>query len=136
MFVVLIMVIGFFVTGGTLGANIIGAFDWVQYFWWFVVVLVGILSLAVIFGASVLSADAFKGIRGGALVGTTFGMILSVVIMAYSTGMLWLTYYIQSNIIPTVDSWSDLGNNAHYGIIAYFGLLLASILSRNKIQSK
>lgn len=136
MFVMLLMVIGFFMVGGTLGANLIGAFDIVIYLWWFVVILAGIISVVVILGSAVLGAEAFSNVKGGSLVGSVFGMILSAVIMAYSTAMLWLSYYIVDHIVPTVDNWEGLSSDARNAIIAYGILLFVSIFKSKFVNTK
>lgn len=120
MLLLVLLAIGFFITGGTFGANIIGAFGLIIYAWWVLAILVSIIAIVVILGMTALGADV-KGLstKAGALLGGSVGFIFAMVLCFYTYAMLWLSYYIVENTSPVATNWETIGGDAQNGIIAY-----------------
>lgn len=137
MLILVLLVLGFFITGGTLGANIAGAFGLAIYGWWFVSVIVSLLALVAIVGFTAIGADIAKSVstKTGALIGGSIGMLVAALICLYSYTMLWLSYYIVENVDQNVDNWNDLSSDIRYATIIQVALVVLFTL-KNKFSSK
>mgnify|MGYP003607178239 CR=1 FL=1 len=136
MLLLVLLAIGFFITGGTFGANIIGAFGLVIYAWWGLSILITLIAIVIILGMTALGADV-KGIstKAGALIGGSVGTLLAIVLCFYTYAMLWLSYYIVENTSPVATNWETIGGDAQNGIIAYLAITILFII-RAKFSSK
>lgn len=136
MLLLVLLAIGFFITGGTFGANIIGAFGLVIYAWWALSILITLIAIVIVLGMTAVGADV-KGLstKAGALIGGSIGMVLAIVLCFYSYAMLWLSYFIVENTSPVATNWETIGGDAQNGIIAYLAITILFII-KNKMTSK
>ena len=132
MVLLLLLVIGFFITTGTLGAQVIGAFGLAQYLLWFIAGLTTFISLIVVgilvFMVFTFPKDAVTKILSGAG-GIIFLPILLFLLNGYSYTYLWLSYYITSTTVVTATTWAAIGSG--YAIIAFAGLFLFARYTSN-----
>lgn len=139
----IIGLIGFLVTSGTFGAQIIGAVSLMEYWFWFTSILISIIALILItvfvFGAASLSQDARMGKTGSLLTilgGGTLGTILAAVIVSVQWVSLWLTIWLQKNVNVEATSWETLSQDSRYAVIGLILLIIISILNGIRMKGK
>jgi hypothetical protein len=128
-------VIGFLVTEGTFGAQVIGAASLMEYWLWFTTVLASIFAVVIFLilavGGGAITADSGFGKLAttlGGIGGGLIGALLGLVVVGISLASLWLSNYIQHNVDPTVTEWTALAQNDKYAIVALGVLIVISIL--------
>lgn len=139
MITIALLVIGFLVTGGAFGAQVIGAFSIAQYWLWFIAGLATLIALIVIIGLTFLGGAKAQDEKfsklGTALtagVGGIVGSFIAILMVASSYVQLWLSYYIIDNVPADATSWSELPANITYAIIGFFILVVLSFTRSNK----
>ena len=120
-------------TAGTMGASIIGAFDIVQYWLWFIAIIatlfgVGIVGLTTFWGGTQSSKFGKLGGLLGGFSGGLIGAILGAVVIASSYVQLWLSYYIIENTPIEATSWAELGQDSQMGLIGFAIILVISVI--------
>lgn len=139
MILLVLLAIGFLITGGALGANIIGAFSLVVYGWWVLAGIITVAALFIIFGMTAIGAEIARDnkfkMKGGAILGGSIGLLLASLLCLYTYFMLWLSYFIIEKTDATATTWDTIGADAQTGIIAY-SLITLIFLFKNKFISQ
>jgi len=134
MIIIGLLIIGFLLGSGVLGANIISAFDWAQYGLW----------LGAFFATFVASIIAGVGFIGGGkltneitsnkilntigvIAGGVLGSLVAFLVVINSYLLLWLSYYIMRTVPETATTISDIPELTQFAIVSFFVLLFLSI---------
>lgn len=129
MFLFLLLAIGFFITGSTFGANIIGAFELVIYAYWASSILITLAAIAIVLSMTAIGAKYLKGIltKVGAFIGGSIGMVVAIGLLFFQYAMLWLSYFIVENTSPVATNWENIGETAQNAIVVYLVITVLSI---------
>jgi len=139
----IIGLIGFLVTTGTFGLQIVEAASLMEYWYWFTSIVISIIALILIvifvLGAAGVSQHAklskggsFLAIAGGGLLGT----ILAVIIVSVQWACLWITIWLQENVNQNATDWASLSQDARYAVIGLVILIIISILNGIRMKGK
>lgn len=134
MITTILLVIGFLITGGAFGAQVIGAFSLAQYWLWFIAILASMFALVIIAGLTFLGGTKANDEKFGKLATLLaggaagfIGTLISIFVVASSYFMLWLSYFITYNTPLNATSWSELPTDVTYAIIGFFIVMVLSI---------
>jgi len=130
MFSYFLFVFGFVMEGGTFGANLINAFEWVLVYYYVVativffflaIFLIAISSTSFTIKEKTIAYSIFSGLGG----------ILSLFVLVWILLAKTIIHYID----PAAQSWSDLSTNAQFLIIFWFVLTLI-VYIKNKMRKE
>ena len=126
MIVLAILVIGFLLSEPVFGLQVIGAFDLLQYWLWFVAILIGCVGVLLIGTGGFLGNYLTEQMAAYKTLATTIGGILGTIVAVIIAGIaffnLWLSYYIIDHTPADAKDWAALPDNTQYAIIA-FGIM-------------
>lgn len=118
MLVLILLVIGFLITDGALGAQIIGAFDLAQYLFLIVAAVVSLLSVVILAGSVWKGSELTENKLIGGLLGGGLGSIIVVIMLMFSYTQVWLSYFIIDNIDPSTTELAMLSSDVKIAIAA------------------
>ena len=125
MIAAILFVLGFLLTAGAFGTQVINGFDIMQYWLWFSAVFATIMSLLIIFVASVFGGTVlsqygkFTGAAGGMIGGGIVGVLLSGFILLITYTKLWLSYYIIEHIPTDAENFAAFPQEAQHAIYGF-----------------
>ena len=120
---VLTFIIGFLLTDGTLGTQLINGF----YFIFIYEIIISIIAIAFLVFASISILK--EGV--GKLISAVIGGV-SILLIAYLFVNLFLTYFIYTHINSAATSISDIGSQAQVGIVIFIIVLILNKISSLK----
>ena len=136
---IILAVIGFLLTAGTIGEKIVGSMELLGYLYWLIFGIGIIIFLAVVVMGSIggwaMTSDATSNklaIMLGTISGAGLSSLLGVFILLLTGARLWLTYFIIDNINKSATQLSDLGQDATVGLCALAVLTVIGIFSKTK----
>lgn len=133
MLVLILLVIGFLITDGALGAQIIGAFDLAQYLFLIVAAVVSLLGVIVLAGSVWKGSELTKNKLVGGLLGGGLGSIIVVIMLMFSYTQVWLSYFIIDNVDPAATELAMLSSDVKIAIAASIIIsLMGTITSKMK----
>ena len=136
---IILAVIGFLITSGTMGEKIVGSMELLGYLYWFIfgmgiIIVVAIIAIGSL-GGWAMTSDATNNklaIMLGTISGAGLSSLLGAFILLLSGARLWLTYFVIENINTTATQLSDLGQDATVGLCALAVLTVIGIFSKPK----
>ena len=136
---IILAVIGFLITTGTLGEKIVGSMELLGYLYWLIFGIGIIIVLAVVVMGSIggwaMTSDATNnklGIVLGTISGAGLSSLLGAFILLLTGARLWLTYFVIEHINTSATQLSDLGQDATVGLCALAVLTVIGIFSKTK----
>lgn len=141
MIVLAFLAIGFLLADPVFGLQVIGAFDLLQYWLWFIAIFASCIGILLVFAGGFLGnylterMIVYKTLAMAA--GSLFGIVLAAFIAGVAYFNLWLSYYIVEHTPVNATSWSVLPDNTKYAIITFgvmwvIGLFNASRMKTNQ----
>ena len=138
MITLVLALIGFLITDGAFGAQIVGAVELAQVWLWVSSVLVTVIAIFFIgvftIGTGAMASDSSLGKTGITLSvvgGGIVGVLLSAFLVGVQYASLWLTYYISDNVDKEALSFDMLTQNAQIAIIGFGVLIFVTREPRN-----
>ena len=136
---IILAVIGFLITTGTMGEKIVGSMELLGYLYWLIfgigiIIVVALLVIGSLGGWAVAS-DATNnklGIILGTISGAGLSSLLGAFILLLTGARLWLTYFVIEHINTSATQLSDLGQDATVGLCALAVLTVIGIFSKTK----
>ena len=127
MIALILFVLGFLLTSGAFGAQVINGFELMQYWLWIAAIISTLFSVIIIgisaFGGVALLSNYNKlPMIGGAIVGGVFGATLSLFILFITYSKLWLSYYIIEHIPQDAVNFEAFPQEAQYAIYGFIAI--------------
>lgn len=135
----IIGILGYIFSGSEVfGASMLVAVNWINTFYWILVVIVGAIGLLITFmgtagGASLGSSG--RGMAGGALGGFMVGGLMAAIVMAKTVIVLLLSYYLLDTIDPDIQGFSEFTTNQGLALGAMVILMIWPSSSNNSNNS-
>lgn len=140
MIAVILFMLGFLLTAGAFGAQVINGFELMQYWLWITAIISTLFSVVIIassaFGGAALLSNYNKlPMIGGAIGGGIIGAILSLFILFNTYSKLWLSYYIIEHIPQDAVNFATFPQEAQYAIYGFIAIwavgFIRSLMSLN-----